>query len=364
MTALDGVTAMELEHLVFMATCAPSVHNTQPWEFVPTGDGVLVRQDRTRQLSVLDPEGRELLVSCGTAVHHLQVAARALSLVCTVELLPTGSGPDAVARIGLARGRSATVAQVAEAVAILHRHTSRGRFSEDRLPAALLDRLRAAVEEQRGMFRVVHEDELTAVQVLVSRAEQHLHNTPGYADELARWVHPPGPEHYDDGLPAAAVDHGGDRAESLPGRDFGPGELLRPGQAPLTDRAPTDPALADRALADRALADRALADPGSPDPPPAEHPTVVLLSTLADSPLDWLQAGQSLSALLLAATNQGVVAQPIGQVVDIPAARWALQEHLGTVGAPQMLLRLGFGRSVDAPLSPRRPVGDVLHGPG
>lgn len=326
MTAADGVAAMELEHLVFMATCAPSVHNTQPWEFIPTADGVLVRQDRTRQLSVLDPEGRELLVSCGTAVHHLQVAARALSLVCAVELLPTGSGPDAVARIHLTRGRPATVAQVAAAVAILHRHTARGRFSEDRLPQTLLDRLRVAVEDQRGMFRVVHDDELTEVEVLVSHAEQSLRSIPGYVEELARWIHPAGPEQYDDGLPLAAVDHGQGRAESLQGRDFGPEELPRPSE-----------------------------------PPVAEHPTVVLLSTLADSPLDWLQAGQSLSALLLAATNQGVVAQPIGQVVDLPAARWALQEHLGTVGAPQMLLRLGFGRAPDAPLSPRRPVGDVLH---
>ena len=326
MTAVDGVTAMELEHLVFMATCAPSVHNTQPWEFVAITDGVLVRQDRTRQLGVLDPEGRELLVSCGTAVHHLQVAARALSLDCEVQLLPTDAGPDAVARVRLTRGRPATVAQVAAAVAILHRHTTRGRFSEDRLPQALLERLRVAVEDQRGLFRVVHDDELTTVEVLVSRAEQSLRSTPGYADELARWVHPAGPQQPHDGLPPAAVDHGPGRAESLQGRDFGPAQAPRPAEPPL-----------------------------------AEHPTVVLLSTLADSPLDWLQAGQSLSALLLAATNQGVVAQPIGQVVDIPSARWALQQHLGTVGAPQMLLRLGFGLTVDAPLSPRRPVGEVLH---
>ena len=326
MTSGLPVTAIELEHLVFMATCAPSVHNTQPWTFRPTDDGLVVRQDRSRQLPVLDPDGRELMMSCGTAVHHLQVAARALNLDCQVALFPEQAGPDAVAQVTLTRGSPATVAQVAAAVAILHRHTTRGRFSEDKIPTPLLDRLRLAVEDQQGMFRVVHEDELVGVQVLVSHAEQHLRATPGYADELAEWVWPQPAAERSDGLPPAVVDHGPGRAESLQGRTF-------------------------------SAADQ----PRESEPPAAEHPTVVLLSTLADGPLDWLQAGQSLSALLLAATNQGVVAQPIGQVVDIPSARWALQEQLGTVGAPQMLLRLGFGIGAGVPVSPRRPVADVLH---
>jgi hypothetical protein len=72
-----------------------------------------------------------------------------------------------------------------------------------------------------------------------------------------------------------------------------------------------------------------------------------------------VQAGRALSALLLAATEEGVLAQPLGQVVDVPEARWGLQRLLGTLGAPQMLLRLGFGVSV--PVSPRRPVDEVLH---
>ena len=326
MTGSAGVTTVELEHLVFMATCAPSVHNTQPWEFSPITDGLLLRRDRRRQLTVLDPEGRELLVSCGTAVHHLQVAARALSLDCELVLFPDTGGPDDVAEVRLTRGSPATVSQVAAAVAILHRHTTRGRFSEDKVPEVLLHQLRVVVEQQHGMFRVIHEDELTEVEVLVSRAEQSLRDTPGYADELARWVwSAPTPER-GDGLPAETTDHGPGRAESLQGRAFA-----------------------------------AESSPAHDPPPRAEHPTVVLLSTLADSPLDWVQAGQSLSALLLAATNQGVVAQPIGQVVDLPSSRWALQTHLGTVGAPQMLLRLGFGLGTDVPVSPRRPVAEVLH---
>ena len=318
----DALTTEELEHLVLMATCAPSVHNTQPWQFLTVPDGLVLRQDRTRQLQVIDPDGRELLMSCGTALHHLQVAARAIGVDAEVELL-AGQGTDDVALIRLRRGEPAGEADVAHAVGILHRHTHRGRFDEESVPSSALDALRRAVEAQGAYLRVVRAQELVEVEVLVSRAEQALLQTPGYADELARWVWHGTPEQErGDGLPDEAVDHGEDRAESLQGRQFA-GPLPRPSE-----------------------------------PPMPEHPTVVLLSTQADTPVDWVQAGQALSALLLTGTEQGVLAQPIGQVVDVPASRWALQQLLGTVGAPQMLLRLGLGSS--HPVSPRRPVTEFL----
>ena len=318
-------TPAELEHLVLMATYAPSVHNTQPWQFAPVPDGLLLTLDRSRQLPVLDPDSRELLLSCGTAVHHLQVAARTLGLDAEVALFPDQDNADAVAQFRLRRGTPATDAEIAAGVAILHRHTHRGRFDDEPVPEALLEQLRLAVEGQRGMLRVLQPDELVAVEVLVSRAEQALLQTPGYTDELARWVwHGEQEPDRGDGLPEAAIAHGTDRAESLQGRQFSGVALPRP-----------------------------------EEPPVAEHPSVVLLSSLTDTPVDWVQAGQALSALLLAATEQGMLAQPIGQVIDVPADRWALQRLLGTVGAPQMLLRLGLGTSV--PDSPRRPVAEVYH---
>lgn len=84
----------------------------------------------------------------------------------------------------------------------------------------------------------------------------------------------------------------------------------------------------------------------------------MLLSSRGDSPQDWVQAGRALSALLLDATAAGLLAQPLGQVIDLPASRYALQALLSTVGSPQMLLRLGHGTNQGT--APRRPVSDVL----
>jgi hypothetical protein len=310
----------QVEHLVMMATRAPSVHNTQPWSLTPTLSGMLLFRDRTRQLDAIDPQGRELLVSCGALLHHLQVAARAMGLDASISLDLRG---DAIAAIELSQGVEATPAEIAAAVAILHRHTHRGRFDDSEVSATDLQHLDRAVEDQGGMLRVIRTDELTDVEVLLSRAERALHDVDGYDDELSRWVwHGRQDDERGDGLPADAVDHGVGRAESLAGREFD-GPVPRP-----------------------------------EEPPRAERPTVVLLCSLEDAPADWVQSGRALSALLLAATEAGLLAQPLGQVIDLPASRQALTQLLGTVGSPQMLLRIGHGTS--HPVTPRRPVADVL----
>ena len=46
---------------------APSVHNTQPWRWRFRGTGVELHADRGRQLAATDPEGRDLVLSCGAA---------------------------------------------------------------------------------------------------------------------------------------------------------------------------------------------------------------------------------------------------------------------------------------------------------
>lgn len=321
-TAGLAVSSGDLEHLIMMATRAPSVHNSQPWRFTATADGVLIGQDRSRQLGIIDPTGRELLLSCGAAIHHFSVAARAVGINADVELMASENASDTVALIRLRRGDPATAAEVAAGVAILHRHTYRGRFADCAVPDSVLDQIRLAVEGQSGMLRIIRDDELVDVEVLVSSAERALHRLPGYAEELARWVWPAEDEDRDDGLPPKAVDHGTDRAESLEGRQF---------REPFASR---------------------------PDEPPvAEHPTVVMLSSLTDTAADWVRSGQALSALLLTATELGVVAQPFGQVIDLDSSRQNLARLLGTVGAPQMLLRLGLGTSV--PSTPRRSVLSV-----
>ena len=58
------------------AVSSTSIHNSQPWRFRRTGQGIDVLVDQGRVLPVSDPDGRAARVSCGAAVCNLTSGAR------------------------------------------------------------------------------------------------------------------------------------------------------------------------------------------------------------------------------------------------------------------------------------------------
>lgn len=316
------LSAEDVDLVVYLTTCAPSVHNTQPWRVTRTPGGFTIEADRGRQLSTLDPTGRQLTISCGAAVGHLLVATRGLGWDGEVSLMPTGDDADLIARVDLTRGAAASAQEVALSSAILRRHTDRRRYRDDAVPDAALERLVAAAEGATTSLRLVRASELAELEVLLGHAEAELQSREDYREELHNWVWGLGEQRLD-GMPRAAVEHGADRAESLAGRAFITEERVR-----------------------------------QDEPRPAEHPTVFVMTTTSDSPADWAAAGMALSQVLLVATSEGLSAQPLGQLTDQEATRQRLRTALGLVGHPQLVLRVGYG---EAPLvTPRREVTDVL----
>ena len=75
-------TALEL------AGRAPSLHNSQPWRWRLDGSIVHLYLDAARQLRATDPDARELVISCGAALHHLQVALAGQGRQVRVRRLP------------------------------------------------------------------------------------------------------------------------------------------------------------------------------------------------------------------------------------------------------------------------------------
>ena len=76
-TAADLPVATVLRRAAERAVLAPSVHNTQPWTFVLRRDSLEIHADPSRQLTVLDPRGRQLMISLGCALFHARVAIAA-----------------------------------------------------------------------------------------------------------------------------------------------------------------------------------------------------------------------------------------------------------------------------------------------
>ena len=76
-----------------LASRAPSVHNTQPWRWRVGTESLHLYSDVTRQLPNTDPEGRDLILSCGAALNHCVVALAAVGWRAKVARLPNPADP-------------------------------------------------------------------------------------------------------------------------------------------------------------------------------------------------------------------------------------------------------------------------------
>jgi hypothetical protein len=89
------------------------------------------------------------------------------------------------------------------------------------------------------------------------------------------------------------------------------------------------------------------------------YPTIVVLSTHADSRDHWLRTGQALQRVLILATVHGLAATPMSQPLEIPALRELVTDSdMGS--RAQLILRLGYAQPTTP--TPRRPLAEVLLG--
>mgnify|MGYP006351597163 CR=1 FL=1 len=79
-----------LRFVLRYAVLAPSSHNSQPWLFYVWGNAVEIYADLARRLPVVDPDDRELVMSCGAALYNLRLTLRHFGAGCEVAVLVAG----------------------------------------------------------------------------------------------------------------------------------------------------------------------------------------------------------------------------------------------------------------------------------
>lgn len=197
--------------IVELACRAPSVHNTQPWGWRIGDDLIELYADRSRQLVVADPSGRNLMLSCGAALHHARVAAASLAYDAVVTRHPDPERPDLLARLDLTRTQREPGIS-GELHVLLARRTDRRRFTS----WPVLEEHLQALTHGLG-HRGVQAVPLTSVAdrvrvgVLVDRAGSVQEHDGRYAAEERRWSERAvsGPLASSDGLVAlCTVDDG------------------------------------------------------------------------------------------------------------------------------------------------------------
>lgn len=320
-----GSLSDQLRFALRYAILAPSGHNMQPWQFRLAGDHVEVRADATRALPVVDPDQRELVMSCGAAVYFLRVALRHFGLQGRVQILPDdGADPDLLATVAV--GGSTVASSYDERLfgAILRRRTHRGGFEAASLPSGLRSTLISAATGEDAWIAFPDGAARGDVAALVVEADHTQYGDPEFRREVSTWIR----------ADAKARD-------GVPLRSYGVPRLL----SRLTRRAVSSlDSTAVLANRDRSAV---LSAPG-----------LALLGTDGDTREDWMHAGQALAHVLLAAADGNVAARFFNQAVQVPDLRRRLGHVMGGPGVPQLLFGLGPAR----PRQPtaRRPVEAVL----
>ncbi|HEY7054235.1 MAG TPA: NAD(P)H nitroreductase [Mycobacterium sp.] len=307
-----------------LATRAPSIHNTQPWQWRVGSASLHLYADPTRHLPSADPDSRDLMLSLGASLHHCVVALAALGWQAKVHRFPNPDDAMHVASIEVSP-QEPTDVDVALAAAIPRRRTDRRHYSSWSVPAADIALMGARVARAGVMLRQV--ESLPKLQDIVAQAVWQHATDHDYLAELTVWS---GRYASVAGVPARNTPQS-DPTAQLPARLFAGPALAQPAQAPAQD----------------------------------DNAAVLALGTIDDTALARLRAGEATSMVLLTATAVGLASCPVTEPLEIAETREAVRADVfGSTGYPQMLLRVGWAPVNADPLlcTPRRPLTDVVTG--
>jgi nitroreductase len=323
-----GSTTEKLKFLLNYAILAPSGHNTQPWSFKLVNDAVELHTDLTRALPIVDPDNRELIISCGAALFHLKIAINYFGYQDVVKIFPTEDKPDLLARIGIGNKKLVSDKEKLLFHAILQRRTNRLPFADRQLDRSFLSELSLAASSPSTQLQIIPDNLRQTIINLIVRGDRLQLANPLFRQELARWIRSGNSPHHD-GIPiyAQGIDEQFDALTpiiSLAIRSFNLGK--------------------SQSAQNQKLA--------------AQAPVLVLLTSKHDTPHDWLATGEALAHLLLRAKVDRVWASFFNQPIQISQLRSQLKALFPEHGYPQILLRLGYGRDIKP--TPRRSVGEII----
>ena len=312
----DAPAPSDLDALLEVAVRAPSLLNSQPWRFVVSGTGVLLFADRERQLSALDPDGRELTMSCGAALYYLRVAARHAGWAPGVLPFPGGDA-DLLAAVTF-EPTAPPSDDDRHYRALFARHTNRRPFADAPVPLPVLVELaQAAAAEGASLAILDTQDEKDALADLVRDGVLTQGSDREVTADIERWLRPDGDPRPDG---------------------------VRDGVQGIWDRhaAMRTPPSSVAAYKSRLI---------------RETPAALVLTTDGDTEADWLAAGQALARVLVTAADHGLAASYANEPVEVDALRSRVSSLVGgqvsqavfRVGAPQV-----------EPATSRRGVRDVV----
>lgn len=318
--------------ILFLASLAPSGHNTQPWlvKYVEPYHWI-IGNDKSRWLPGIDPTQRETILSIGAFLQNLEYAASNLGYHCEYTILATSNQDENIIEIKLNKNGNAEQYAIER---IKHRRTVRSNYLSD-------------VLKKEDLTYLIHE-ETNFIQYFPNTSKEHqwlneqtieANRIQAYRDaaqsELADWIRFSSKDaaQHMDGLTLAGME-----IDGIPGwylRNFYDKQNVM-----------------KKSFREQSI-DKVVRQ--------VSQSAGWLLITSNDSSLiTLLETGKRMQRFFLKIRERNIAIHPMTQIIEEGATNQILNQSIGITEPVQFILRTGYLKDYPNPVTLRRSVERFL----
>lgn len=314
--------------ILFLASLAPSGHNTQPWlvKYIEPFHWI-IGNDKTKWLPAVDATQRETILSIGAFLQNLEYAANTMGYNCDFTLLASSNQDENIIEVKLGKAVHAAKYDLQK---IKQRRTVRSNYLTEVLKKEDIDFLCAEETDFiRHLPNTSREHRWLNEQTIEANRVQSYRNNA--QEELAEWIRFSSKEAGAkcDGLTTASME-----IDGIPGwvlRNFyGKESVLKKGfREQSIDKVRKQV---------------------------AQSAGWFLITSKDNSTATLIETGKRMQRLFLKVRERNIAIHPMTQILEESSTNQLLNPSIGINDTVQFILRTGYLHNYPEPVSLRRPV--------
>lgn len=314
--------------ILFLASLAPSGHNTQPW-FVQHIEPYhwIIGNDKTKWLPAVDPAQRETILSIGAFLQNLEYAANNLGYNCQFNLLAANNRDENIMDVRLSKTGNTPNYNIQK---IKQRRTVRSNYLNDVIKKEDQDYLLAG---ETDFFHFIHN--MAKEHQWLNEQTIEANRIQAYRDEaqkeLAEWIRFSSTDaaKYCDGLTTGSMEIDG-MAGWVLRNYYGKENVMKKGfREQSIDKVKQQV---------------------------AQSAGWLVIISKDNSTAALLETGMRMQRLFLKVRDKGIAIHPMTQILEEAATNQTVNQSIGLTDHIQFLLRTGYLKNYPEPVSLRRPV--------
>jgi hypothetical protein len=320
------------KEILFLASLAPSGHNTQPW-FVQYLEPYhwIIGNDKSKWLPAVDPTQRETILSIGTFIQNLEYAAGSFGYACDWNLLAKTNQDERIMEVKLNKKELKNPFDLSK---IKNRRTLRSNFLSNELKTEDLKYLvNSEPEFIHYLPATTKESQFINEQTIEANRLQAYRNPA--QKELADWIRfsSKDADRHRDGLTTAGME-----IEGISGwmvRNFYDKDSVMKNDFRETgiDKIKKEV---------------------------SESAGWILITSRDNSVATLLETGRRMQRLFLKVRERSIAIHPMTQILEEISTRQQLSQSIGISDNIQFILRTGYLKNYPEPVSLRRPVDEFI----